>query len=789
MIAAHDPPLDDLNRLMAMAREIRDAARGDIITYSRNVFIPLTRLCRDVCHYCTFARGPRAGPAYLTPDEVLDIARAGAAAGCKEALFTLGDAPEDRYSAARAALAELGHSSTLDYLRASAALVLRETGLLPHLNPGIVPVEAFPAFREVAASMGLMIETTAERLSLRGGPHFGSPDKVPATRLGVLEAAGQARIPFTTGLLIGIGETRAERIDTIAAIRESHLRHGHVQEVIVQNFRAKPRTKMADAPEPALDELLWTIAVARLMLPQDISVQAPPNLSPDQLGPLIAAGIDDWGGVSPVTPDHVNPEASWPALSRLERETAAAGKVLAERLALYPGYVREADRWSAPAIRKALNEHADAEGLAREDKGWRAGALSPLPISAPFIAPEGQAASVSHILSRAAASLPLAEAEITVLFRCRGAAAIEVAAAADEMRRQQAGDTVRYVVNRNINYTNVCAYACAFCAFSKGGGPHAARGKPYDIGASEIRRRVQEAWARGATEVCMQGGIHPDYGGDTYLSILRAVKDAAPDIHVHAFSPLEVVHGARTSGKSVPAFLDRLRDAGLGSLPGTAAEILHDDVRRIICPDKLTAGEWISVMGYAHEQGLRSTATIMFGHVDGYEHWAAHLAAVRELQMRTGGFTEFVPLPFVSAEAPIYRKGRARAGPSWREAMAMHAVARLVLGPWIANIQASWTKLGPSGAARMLSCGANDLGGTLMNESISRAAGASHGQELSPDAVEALIHAAGRRPRQRTTLYGLVDVNAAQRARCASPLSAPVNEPAGKHAAIGGIRS
>lgn len=783
-LASHDLPLDDLPRLFAMARARRDGLYGDIITHSRNVFIPLTKLCRDVCHYCTFAQTPRrGGRAYLTLEEVLAIARAGADAGCTEALFTLGDKPELRYRSARAELEALGFSSTLDYLHAAAGLVLRETGLLPHLNPGIVVREDFTALREVSASMGLMLETTSARLSDRGGPHFGSPDKSPETRLAMLEDAGLASVPFTTGLLVGIGETLAERIETISAIRDSHRRHGHIQEVIVQNFRAKPGTRMSNAPEPSLETLMWTIAVARLMLPDEVSIQAPPNLSPNCLEVLIAAGIDDWGGISPVTPDHVNPEAGWPELARLERDTARAGKGLAERLAVYPRFSGRPDRWLAPAVARRVRDLADAQGLAREDCGWRAGSAQRMP--PPRLAPRRDTPHLSAILSRAAASETLTAAEIACLFAARGHAAEEVAAAADDMRRRQSGDVVRYVVNRNINYTNVCAYACAFCAFSKGGGARALRGRPYDIELPEIGRRVREAGDRGATEICMQGGIHPGYSGHTYLALLGAAKGAAPSMHIHAFSPLEIVHGAETLGMPIEAYLSRLRDAGLGSLPGTAAEILHDDIRAVICPDKLDTGAWLGVIETAHRIGLRTTATIMFGHVDGYEHWAAHLIAVRDLQRRTGGFTEFVPLPFVAAEAPIYRKGQARAGPSWREVTLMHAVARLTLGPWIPNIQVSWVKLGEDGAARMLAAGANDLGGTLMNESISRAAGASHGQEFEPARMEALIRAAGRVPVQRTTLYRPVDLAAHERALRPAPLSEPVFHLAGKHAAAG----
>jgi FO synthase len=746
---------EDLPRLMAIAEALAVAGHGRTVSFSKKVFIPLTRLCRDVCHYCTFARPPGERP-YLLPEEVLAIAQAGLEAGCKEALFTLGDQPERRYAAARAALANLGVGSTLAYLEASARLVLRETGLLPHLNPGVMDEPWLRRLRAVSVSQGIMLETAAERLSQPGGPHFGSPDKLPAVRLATLEAAGRARVPFTTGLLIGIGETRAERIEALLAIRDLHERHGHIQEVIVQNFRAKPGTRMANAPEPTLEEHLWTIAVARIVLGSRMNIQAPPNLRPDGLAQLIAAGINDWGGVSPVTPDHVNPEAPWPHLDALEAATEAAGRTLVERLAIYPEFLSEPRRWLDPAMEGPALRQQDAQGFARED-GWAPGTAEPLPTPAvarigPGVAP----VELGEILDRATQGERLSEPDIARLFEARGQDFAAVCGAADRLRRARCGDTVTYVVNRNINYTNICTYGCRFCAFSKGRDSFASREKPYDLGLDEIAQRTREAWARDATEVCLQGGIRPGYTGETYLSIVRAVKSAAPAIHMHAFSPLEVWHGAHTLGLSLREYLARLEAAGLSSLPGTAAEILDDEVRAVLCPDKISTAEWVQVMEAAHGAGLRSTATIMFGHVDGYRHWARHLLRVRELQERTGGFTEFVPLPFVHMEAPIYLRGRARKGPTFREAVLMHAVARLVLDPVIPNVQASWVKMGPDGAALCLEAGANDMGGVLMNESITRAAGAVHGQELSAQDLERLIRAAGRMPRQRTTGYGIV---------------------------------
>ncbi len=746
----------ELAALLARAVAVRDARGHGRITYSPKVFIPLTKLCRDVCHYCTFARPPRRGErAYLGLDEVLDIARAGAAAGCREALFTLGDKPERRYPVARGELAALGHETTISYLAEAADAVLRETGLLPHANPGVVTADELAALRTVAPSQGLMLETATPRLSQRGMPHFGSPDKLPERRLAMIEAAGRLSIPVTTGILIGIGETRAERIDALFTIAEVHARYGHVQEVIVQNFRAKPDTKMADHAEPTLDDHLWTIAVARLILGTEAHLQAPPNLTGD-FGRLLDAGIDDWGGVSPITVDHVNPEAPWPELERLTSVTESRGLTLQPRLTIYPEYVRDETRWIDEGVRPAVLRLADGAGLAR-DEAWFAGITAdspPLTALTEGSLPISARDSLRSILDRAAGGEGLTESQIVRLFEARGGEVRLVTEAADELRRATNGDVVTYVVNRNINYTNVCTYRCGFCAFSKGKLAENLRGRPYLLPLDEIVRRSREAWERGATEVCLQGGIHPDFDGEFYLDVIRAIKAELPSLHVHAFSPLEVSQGARTLGLDLEVYLDRLRAAGLGSLPGTAAEVLDDHVRAIICPDKLRTAEWVEVIEAAHRAGLRTTSTIMFGHIEGYDAWARHLLVLRRIQERTGGISEFVPLPFVHLEAPMYLKGRARRGPSYREAVLMHAVSRLALHPLIPSIQASWVKLGPTGAAAALQSGANDMGGTLMNESISRAAGAAHGQELAPEAMEALIRSIGRRPRQRTTLYG-----------------------------------
>jgi FO synthase len=755
---------------MERAAALRDLGHGTAITYSRKVFIPLTHLCRDSCHYCTFARPPRRGERiYMSPDDVLAVVRQGEAAGCTEALFTLGDKPELRYRQAKDALRELGYETTLDYLRAMAALVLEESSLLPHLNPGVMSAVDLASLRPVSASMGLMLEGISERLSARGGAHFGSPDKDPAVRLATIRAAGTLKIPFTSGLLIGIGETRRERIEALLALRELHETYGHIQEIIIQPFRAKPGTRMAGTPDAPDAELLWSIAAARLIFGPAMSVQAPPNLSAGLIAEAIDAGINDLGGISPITADFVNPEAPWPHIEQLAVRMRAYGHTLVRRLPLYPNYVRDIDTWLDGKLHRKVLAASDSEGLAR-DSAWAPGdANQPAAsaISRPAIA---RSRNLAPILATADRGNGLSERDIVTLFAARNGELDEVYQAADELRARVAGDTVRYVVNRNINYTNVCSYRCAFCAFSKGKSAEHLRGPAYDLDADEIARRVREARDRGATEVCMQGGIHPAYTGNTYLSILRIVKDAVPDMHVHAFSPLEVRQGAQTLELPVPDYLGRLRDAGLGSLPGTAAEILDDEVRAVICPDKLSTEEWLHVVEVAHRAGLRTTATIMFGHVDRPEHWARHLTAIRRLQEKTGGFTEFVPLPFVHMEAPIYFKGRARRGPTWREAVLMHAVARLALNPVLPNVQASWVKMGVEGVKTCLRAGANDLGGTLMNESISRAAGAAHGEELPPQQMDAIIAAIGRRAEQRTALYAA----APEPRRAASYRSAPL---------------
>lgn len=738
-------------RVLSRAKEVRDRHYGPTITFSPKVFIPLTQLCRDVCHYCTFAKTPSQLDAlYIDADAAVETVTGGAQAGCREVLLTLGEKPELRYKAAREWLAATGFDSTVDYVAHVAGRILNETGLLPHINAGTLSRSELMKLRGVSASMGLMLESGAARLCERGGPHFGSPDKRPFRRWLTLARAGALKIPMTTGLLVGIGETRAERVRDLQNIRRLHERYGHIQEVIIQNFCAKSDTLMADSESADLSELLWTIAQARLILPADISVQAPPNLSPDDLGRLIDAGINDWGGVSPLTPDYVNPEAPWPSLSALRAATAACGKHLVPRLTVYPRFVSD-PAWIDALVRPRALELSDASGWSREDQ-WRAGSSDTAPqhysVTAGPLTPV-----VREVLDACLRGELIDAPGMLALFSARDADFAAVCEAADALRRQHVGDTVTYVVNRNINYTNVCQYSCKFCAFSKGGGQVASGREAYDIEAEELYRRVKEAEQLGATEVCLQGGIHPDYTGQTYLDILQTVREASSNIHIHAFSPLEIHQGASTLGLPVVDYLALLKDAGLGSLPGTAAEVLDDRVRAVLCPDKVSSGQWLEIMEAAHNLGLPSTATIMFGHVDDPSSWVEHWQRVIALQLKTGGFTEVVPLPFVSAGAPIYRRGLSRPGPTWREAALMHAVLRLTVGSIIPNVQASWVKLGREGALKMLSLGANDLGGALLNESITRAAGAAHGEVWAPDDIQAAIAASGKLPQQRSTLY------------------------------------
>jgi FO synthase len=755
-----------LPELTALARVVRDGAHGRRVTYSPKVFIPLTMLCRDRCGYCTFAKAPaRLESPYLTPDEVLSVARAGRAAGCHEALFTLGERPELRYPLAAEWLAAHGYASTVDYLVAMCRLVVSETGLLPHANAGALYAEELAALRPVTASQGMMLESMASGLAA----HRGAPDKEPARRLATLEAAGELAIPFTTGILVGIGDMRQDQLAALRAIAAAHHRHGHVQEVIVQNFLPKPGTAMFKAAPCPEDDLVWAIAAARLVLPPEVHVQAPPNLS-DDLEPLVDAGIDDWGGVSPVTADHVNPERAWPALEVLRASTEAAGHTLAPRLTIYPTFALNPARWLDEAMRFGVLDASDAEGLAR-DARWCSGgeeappALLDGPEPGPLSVGNGArvrsgGGAVAEVLAGVALGQEVGVPEIVTLFGARGPEVRQVAEVADDLRRRIAGDAVTYVYNRNINYTNVCTFKCRFCAFSKGPLSLNLRGKPYLLELDEITQRVAEAEAEGATEVCLQGGIHPNFDGDYYVHVLEAVRAASTSIHIHAFTALEVTEGARRSEVPLAEYLTRLREAGLKTLPGTAAEILDDEVRAVLCPDKITTEEWLEAHRTAHAVGLRSNVTIMFGSIEQPVSWARHIVATRSLQRETGGFTEFVPLPFVHMATPIYLQRRARRGPTFREALLMHAVGRIAYAGDIDNIQVSWVKMGAEGSRQMLRAGVNDLGGTLMDENISRAAGARHGQRMGVEELEAIVMPLGRPLVQRSTLYALAGASA-----------------------------
>ncbi|MFF0313702.1 bifunctional FO biosynthesis protein CofGH [Micromonospora sp. NPDC005252] len=809
LLAARGDALDELLRTAGGIRDagLRDAGRPGVVTYSKKVFIPLTRLCRDRCHYCTFATVPHRLPApFLDRDEVLAIARAGAAQGCKEALFTLGDRPEERWPAARSWLDERGYDSTLDYLRACAVAVLEKTGLLPHLNPGVLSWSELQRLKPVAPSMGMMLETTATRLwSEPGGPHYGSPDKEPAVRLRVLDDAGRVGVPFTTGILIGIGETPAERVDALFAIRRAHREYGHLQEVIVQNFRAKPDTAMRGMPDAELHDLAATVAVARLLLGPKARIQAPPNLIAGEYALLLRAGIDDWGGVSPLTPDHVNPERPWPQIEELARHTELAGFTLRERLTIYPEYVRAGDPWLDPRLLPHVNALADpATGMAVESalpqgRPWQepeetfggrtdlhatidttgrtddrrgdfdsvygdwsevAGKVTPEAAAQragvpPALAGSGADRDLAAGL-RLAADDPAALLDprhtdaALALFGADGPALDELCRLADDVRRDAVGDDVTYVVNRNINFSNVCYVGCRFCAFAQ----RERDADAYRLSVDQVADRAEQAWAAGASEVCLQGGIDPKMPVTGYADIVRAIKARVPEMHVHAFSPMEIVTAAAKAGVPVREWLTQLREAGLDTIPGTAAEILDDDVRWVLTKGKLPAAAWVEVVSTAHELGIRSSSTMMYGHVDHPGQWLAHFRVLAGVQDRTGGFTEFVALPFVHTNAPIYLAGIARPGPTWRENRVVHAMSRLLLHGRIDNIQCSWVKLGDEGTVAMLQGGCNDLGGTLMEETISRMAGSGNGSARTEEQLRAIAKAAGRPARKRSTAYG-----------------------------------
>ena len=768
-----------LEELLNEAAEIRDRQFGPRVTYSPKVFIPLTKLCRDQCGYCTFAQPPaRLEQPYLSPAEVLQIARRGAKHGCHEALFTLGERPELRYPLAKDWLEANGYESTVHYLAAMAKLVLDETGLLPHANAGALHEDELAQLRMVAPSQGMMLESLRSDLDC----HFNAPDKVPERRLATLDHAGRLSIPFTTGILVGIGEVESDWVDALDAIARSHQQHGHVQEVIVQNFLPKPGTAMWRSEPCPEERYLRAIAIARIVLPADIHLQAPPNLS-DDFGKLLRAGIDDWGGVSPVTADHVNPERPWPDLDRLRSVSAAAGFNLAPRLTIYPEFALNPDRWLSNETRFSVLDRSDAEGLGRDDPGavfpqktefvtkgsdgadvvqigdrstqWYSGApTSPVDLINPEAKPTGP---VAEVIDGVRMGQQAGFDELLALFSARGSDVAAIAALADELRVEAVGQPITYVVNRNINYTNVCTFKCRFCGFSKGPLSLNLRGAPYLLTLEQMQERVVEAADLGATEVCLQGGIHPDFDGDYYVDVCRAVKEAAPDIHVHGFTALEVTEGAKRLGEPLEAYLRRCMDAGLRSLPGTAAEILDDSVRDVLCPDKLSTEEWLEAHRIAHGVGLRSNVTMMFGAVEQPEHWVKHLLITRDLQAETGGFTEFVGLPFVHMASPIYLQRKARRGPTFRENLLVHAVARIAYRGYIDNIQSGWVKIGLDSVRQLLQAGCNDVGGTLMDENISRAAGADHGQNMAVEDFQRLADQLGRPLVQRTTLYQTVD--------------------------------
>ncbi len=762
LIATENIHFSELNALanVSLSSDLIDSAydkkikyfKGEL-TYSPKVFIPLTFLCRDVCHYCTFAKTPKKVQSpYLSIEQVISIAKEGEKRGCFEALFTLGDKPELRYKAAREWLKSNGYKTTNEYLGACAEAVLKETSLIPHLNSGCLTADEITKLKSISGSMGLMVESLSTKLTEKGQPHHGSPDKDPLFRMQTLEEAGRQKVPFTTGILIGIGETRLDRLESLYKIAELHKKFDHIQEVIVQNFKAKPNTLMANATEPSFDELMWTIAMARLILPGDINLQVPPNLNSENIKKLTTSGINDFGGISPVTKDYVNPEAPWPEIEKLNKIAHYSKQSLKPRATLYPKYFSKLDLFSTPKIISKLLKITDAQSLIRSD-GWKSGVSKDIPLYVHDIFNSDIKKIISNVETNPC------EENIQALLESSDRDFKYIIDYANDKKCERYGSDISFVVNRNINYTNICSFKCNFCAFSKGRSHDDLRGKPYNISHEEIIRRTLEAINRGATEVCLQGGIHPKYSGQTYLDIVKSIRSVSSSVHIHAFSPLEIDHGRKTLNISAKEFLIELKNAGLNSLPGTAAEILHDDIRSTICPDKLTSDEWIKIIKTAHRIGLPTTSTMMFGHVENMSHVAHHLLKLHYLQLDTNGLTEFVPLPFVADEAPIFRKGMARPGPTFKETILVHSVARILFNGNINNIQGSWVKMGLPGLKFLLSAGINDIGGVLMNESITRSAGASFGQELQLNEVLKITEELGLNLIQRNTLYQSLEFN------------------------------
>jgi FO synthase len=731
------------------------------VTFSRNLTLSLSRTCQCYCKYCAFA----THRAHLySPEEVLEILDGAAKRQVKELLVLTGERPEVNPEV-RARLGEYGHEDFTAYVVWVCERAL-ERGLLPHTNLGVLSREDLLRLREVTASQGLMLESIAERLMQT--VHAGSPTKHPARRLETIAWAGELQIPFTSGILVGIGETEQERVESLAAIASLHARHGHIQEVILQNFvphqryygeepaeiaeeaaREYWRTGVAEnpgRPRPELPLPEWAcpvsiedmkrlIAEARRQMP-DVGIQVPPNLA-DWWGELVAAGATDLGGLS-ANGDHISPEHPFPSPHQVRKELQRDGVALTERLCVYPRYIDP--EWIAPAVLDTIKvkywSFIPRRGSGRTEP--------PAPIRPQLVA---------GAIAKGREGVALSADELTALFaETRPEAIEEMRQAADELRAELAGETVTFVVNRNINVSNVCVVGCAFCGFGQGKrSPDA-----YEHDEQEFVARIHDALAFGATELCIQSGIHPDWTLEDYLGWLRLAKATAAaagtELHLHAYSPMEIAHMCDISGLPPDEVFAQLRDAGLGSTPGTAAEVLHDGVRERISPNKLPVARWVQIIEASHNAGLRSTATVMFGHIEEPWELAEHMRVVRGLQERTGGITEFVPLSFIPFQTLLGRTHGVEE--ISREENLKHTAAfRLALGRTVTSLQASWVKMGLEAASEALRWGVNDLGGTLMEESISRLAGSYHGTKLDPEQLVAAAHEAGRPAAERTTLY------------------------------------